>query len=96
MTTAQQKTTRLEPTHPGPPIKRFGDSTFYSVRSRDLIAEVTERAAEFSSNLTASMVIDEHGVITEFPVAGLGSPIRALATADGDTHRIHRTLVFRR
>lgn len=53
MTTAQQKTTRLEPTHPGPPIKRLGDSTFYLVRSRDLIAEVTERAAEFSSNLTA-------------------------------------------
>ncbi|GAA3512832.1 cytochrome P450 [Dietzia aurantiaca] len=55
---------------------------------------MTERAAEFSSNLTASMVIDEHGAITEFPVAGLGSPIRALATADGDTHRIHRTLVL--
>lgn len=94
MTTAQQMMTRLEPTHPGPPIERLGDSTFYFVRSRDLIAEVTARAAEFSSNLTATMVMDEHGAITEFPVAGLGSPIHALATADGDTHRIHRKLVL--
>lgn len=94
MTTAQQMMILLESTHPGPPIERLGDSTFYLVRSRDLIAEVTARTAEFSSNLTATMVIDEHGAITECPVAGLGSPIHALATADGQTHRIHRTLVL--
>ena len=94
MITAQQMMSRLQSTHPGPPIERLGDSTFYLVRSRDLIAEVTARTEEFSSNLTATMVIDDHGTITEFPVAGLGSPIHALATADGQTHRIHRKLVL--
>ena len=74
MITAQQMMSRLQSTHPGPPIERLGDSTFYLVRSRDLIAEVTARTEKFSSNLTATMVIDDHGTITEFPVAGLGSP----------------------
>lgn len=94
MTTAHEVLALLQPTHPGPPIERLGTSTFYAVRSWDLIAEVTSRAEEFSSNLTATMVIDEHGNITEFPVAELGSPVHALATADGEVHRVHRKLVL--
>lgn len=94
MTTAHQVLTVLHPAHPGPAIERLGDSDFVVVRSWDLVAEVTARADDFSSNLTATMVIDEHGGITGFPVAKPGSPVHALATADGATHRLHRTLVL--
>lgn len=84
----------LLPGYPGPAIERLGESSFYVVRSWDLIAEAASRAADFSSNLTATMVIDEGGAISEFPVAELGSPLHALATADGEVHRVHRTLVL--
>lgn len=84
----------LRPEHPGPPIERLKGSNFSVVRSWDLVAEVASRTEEFSSNLTATMVIGEDGTISEFPVAELGSPLHALATADGEVHRIHRRLVL--
>ncbi|MBB1023214.1 cytochrome P450 [Dietzia sp. DQ12-76] len=94
MTTTREVPPSLRPGHPGPAIERLGGSSFHVVRSWDLVAEVAARAEDFSSNLTATMVIDESGGISEFPVAELGSPVHALATADGEVHRIHRTLVL--
>lgn len=94
MTTANEMLPLLQPTNAGPAIERLGGSSFYAVRSWDLVAEAVSRDDEFSSNLTATMVIDEHGAIAEYPVAELGSPIHALATADGEVHRVHRKLVL--
>lgn len=94
MTNTREVPTLLLPGYAGPAVERLGESSFYVVRSWDLVAEVTSRAEDFSSNLTATMVIDEFGAISEFPVAELGSSIHALATADGEVHRIHRKLVL--
>lgn len=83
----------VDPSDPHAPISRLRGSNFYAVRSWELIVDAATRTDEFSSNLTATMVLagDE---ITEFPIAELGSSIHALATADKETHRRHRTLVL--
>lgn len=83
----------FDPSRTSPGIERVGDSGFYAVRSWDLIVEAASRVEDFSSNLTATMVVGRGGEVTEFPVAGLGSPVHALATADGQVHRAHRSVV---
>ncbi|WP_279106778.1 cytochrome P450 [Gordonia paraffinivorans] len=80
--------------HRGHPVRRLGDSPFYAVGTWDLIAEVVRRPAEFSSNLTATMICHNDGSISEFPVAGPGDAMHVLATADGARHRLHRSLVM--
>ena len=80
--------------HRGHPVQRLGDSPFYAVGTWDLIAEVVRRPAEFSSNLTATMICHDDGSISEFPVAGPGDAMHVLATADGARHRLHRSLVM--
>ncbi|MDX2358637.1 cytochrome P450 [Dietzia sp. PP-33] len=84
----------LAPSRRSPGIERIAESSFYAVRAWDLVAEATERVEDFSSNLTATMVVGPNGEVTEFPVAELGSPVHALATADGEVHRAHRKLVL--
>lgn len=84
----------LDPSRVSPGIERIGDSSFYAVRSWDLMVEATARVEDFSSNLTATMVVAPDGEVTGFPVAELGSPVHVLATADGEIHRAHRTLVM--
>lgn len=76
------------------PVARVGASSFYLVASRDLIGEVLSRPADFSSNLTATMVWNEDGTVSEFPIAPPGSPLHALATADDPLHRRHRAMVM--
>lgn len=80
--------------HRGHPVQRLGDSPFYAVGTWDLIADVVRRPAEFSSNLTATMICHDDGSISEFPVAGPGDAMHVLATADGARHRLHRSLVM--
>ncbi|RPA12380.1 cytochrome P450 [Gordonia sp. OPL2] len=76
------------------PVARVGDSSFYLVASRDLIAEVLRRPADFSSNLTATMVWNDDGTVSEFPIAQQGSPLHVLATADDPLHRRHRAMIM--
>ncbi|PYE17495.1 cytochrome P450 [Williamsia limnetica] len=76
------------------PVHRLGDSSFFVVSSWDLIAEVLARPEDFSSNLTATMIVHPDGSTTECPVADLGSPLHVLATADDPVHRDHRTMVM--
>ncbi|MFW0793374.1 cytochrome P450 [Gordonia sp. CPCC 205515] len=76
------------------PVAQVADSSFYLVTSWDLVAEAVSRPADFSSNLTATMVWNPDGTVSAFPVAELGSPIHALATADDPAHRRHRTIVM--
>ncbi|MEO9328281.1 cytochrome P450 [Gordonia aurantiaca] len=80
--------------HTDQPVQQIGDSPFYAVGTWELIADVVRRPAEFSSNLTATMICHENGTISEFPVAGLGDAVHVLATADGPRHRLHRSLVM--
>lgn len=76
------------------PVHRLGDSSFHLVSSWDLIVEVLGRTEDFSSNLTATMILHPDGAASEYPVAELGSQLHVLATADDPTHRDHRTMVM--
>ncbi|MGN2638189.1 cytochrome P450 [Nocardia takedensis] len=76
------------------PVHRLRESPFYLVSSWELIAEAVGRPADFSSNLTATMVWHEDGTVTAFPIAEPGSPLHVLATADDPIHREHRRMVL--
>lgn len=75
-------------------VTRLADSSFYLVGSWDLVAEAVGRPEDFSSNLTATMVWNEDGTVSEYPIAEMGSPLHVLATADEPLHRVHRTMVM--
>ncbi|CAM2769620.1 cytochrome P450 [Skermania piniformis] len=76
------------------PVSRVADSSFHLVSSWELVTEAVKRADDFSSNLTATMVWQADGSVTEFPLFELGSPMHVLATADEPTHRRHRRMVL--
>ncbi|OCB33976.1 cytochrome [Mycobacterium malmoense] len=72
------------------PVHRIGDSRFYAVSSWTAVNEAVARCADFSSNLTATMMYQPGGAVTAFPVGELGGPTQALATADEPVHSAHR------
>ncbi|WP_054814772.1 cytochrome P450 [Nocardia arizonensis] len=72
------------------PVHRIGDSDFYAVSSWEAVNEAVTRCADFSSNLTATMMYGPAGTVTAFPMGELGGPTQALATADEPTHGVHR------
>lgn len=76
--------------HDTGPVHRIGTSTFYAVSGRAAVDEAVSRCADFSSNLTATMTYQPGVGVFPFPVADLGSPIHALATADEPLHSVHR------
>lgn len=76
------------------PVHRVGDSTFYLVSTWNLVNEAVTRPRDFSSNLTASMVLDPDGGVGEFTMAGPGDPGHVLGTADDPIHAVHRKLVL--
>ncbi|PZT95515.1 MAG: cytochrome P450 [Gordonia sp. (in: high G+C Gram-positive bacteria)] len=76
------------------PVHRVGDSSFYVVSTWDLIAEALARPQDFSSNLTATMLWRDDHTVGEVDIASFGAPLHVLATADGDRHRGHRTMVM--
>ncbi|OHV06313.1 cytochrome P450 [Mycobacterium talmoniae] len=76
--------------HQTGPVHRIGDSGFYAVSSWVAVNEAVTRCADFSSNLTATMMYEPGGTITPFPVGELGGPTQALATADEPAHSVHR------
>ena len=71
-------------------VHRIGDSGFYAVSSWEAINEVVTRCADFSSNLTATMMYQPGGTVTAFHIGELGGPTQALATADEPAHSAHR------
>lgn len=76
------------------PVHRVGDSNFYLVSTWELVNEAVMRPQDFSSNLTASMVLDPEGGVSEFTMAGPGDPGHVLGTADDPIHAVHRKMVL--
>lgn len=76
------------------PVHRIGESEFYAVCGWDALIEAVERVEDFSSNLTATMVYNEDGAVTPFPIMEAGSPGHALATADDPVHAVHRKILL--
>lgn len=71
-------------------VHRIGDSGFYAVSSWEAVNEAVTRCADFSSNLTATMMYQPGGPVTAFHMGELGGPTQALATADEPAHSAHR------
>ncbi len=76
------------------PVHRVGGSRFHLVSSWDLVAEAAARPADFSSNLTATMMVHPDGAVTEIELAALGDAGHVLATGDDPLHRSQRAMVL--
>jgi len=76
------------------PVCRVADSEFFLVSTWELVSEAVARPHDFSSNLTATMVLDGDGRVAPFSLAGHGDPSHVLATADDPAHRAHRRMVL--
>jgi cytochrome P450 family 144 len=76
------------------PVHRIGDSVFYAVCGWDAVLEAVERADDFSSNLTATMIYHDDGTVTPFDMGPLGDPSHSLATADDPVHAVHRKILL--
>ena len=76
------------------PVHRVADSDFYLVSTWELVNEAVTRPRDFSSNLTATMVLDPDGGVTPFTMAGPGDPGHVLGTADDPIHAVHRKMVL--
>jgi cytochrome P450 len=76
------------------PVHRVADSDFYLVSTWELVNEAVTRPRDFSSNLTATMVLDPDGGVSEFTMAGPGDPGHVLGTADDPIHAVHRKMVL--
>jgi cytochrome P450 family 144 len=75
-------------------VHRIGDSEFYAVCGWDAVLEAIERAEDFSSNLTATMVYHDDRTVTPFEMGPPGDPSHALATADDPVHAFHRKILL--
>lgn len=76
--------------HDHGPVHRIGESDFFAVSSWEAVNQAVARCEDFSSNLTATMMFEAPAHISAFPIAELGNPLHALATADDPVHAIHR------
>lgn len=76
------------------PVHRISDSDFYAVCGWNAVVEAVERVADFSSNLTATMVYHDDGTVTPFDMIPPGDPAHALATADDPVHAMHRKILL--
>jgi cytochrome P450 family 144 len=76
--------------HAVAPVHQIDDSGFYAVSSWDAINDTIARPADFSSNLTATMMYRPDGTVAAFEMEGFGGQSHALATADDPAHAIHR------
>ena len=79
-----------EQMHEAGQVHRIGDSGFYAVSSWEAVNEAVTRCADFSSNLTATMMYQPGGAVAAFRIGELGGPTQALATADEPAHAVHR------
>lgn len=77
------------------PVHRIGESGFYAVVGWDAVDEAIRRPADFSSNLTATMLYTAQGTVVPFDMDPLGGPTHVLATADDPGHAAHRKLLVR-
>lgn len=71
-------------------VHRIGESGFYAVSSWAAVNEAITRCADFSSNLTATMMYQPGGTVGAFQIGEIGGPTQVLATADEPAHSVHR------
>lgn len=76
------------------PVQQIDDSGFFVVSTWDTVVEATGRTADFSSNLTATMVYRPDRAVAPFEMAGAGDATHVLATADDPLHAAHRKPVL--
>ena len=75
-------------------VHRIGDSSFYAVSSWAAVNEAVTRCADFSSNLTATMMYQPGSAVSAFEIGEFGGETQALATADEPAHSVHRKLLL--
>lgn len=76
------------------PVHRIGNSTFYAVCGWDAMQEAVDRVSDFSSNLTATLVLRDDGTVSPFDMSPAGDAAHALATADDPVHAAHRKILL--
>ena len=74
------------------PVWEIPGTGLFTVSTFDLLAEVTGRVEDFSSNITCLLYRDDSGLPCRLPFADADS--QALATADPPAHALHRSTVF--
>ncbi len=75
------------------PVWRVPGSRTYYVAPWALVADAVARPDDFSSNLTAVLIADDHGKAAELDMTPLGPAINVLATGDEPEHGPARRLV---
>lgn len=76
------------------PVHRVGEADLFLVSTWDLVEEAAARTDDFSSHLVSVMVTGPDGTIDSLPMDDGGALEQVLATADGDAHKLHRTMVL--
>lgn len=74
------------------PVWEVPGTGVFTVSTFDLVAEVTSRVEDFSSNIECLLYRDDDGLPRRLPFGDAG--VQALATADPPTHALHRGTVF--
>ena len=74
------------------PVWEVPGTGVFTVSTFDLVAEVTSRVEDFSSNIECLLYRDDDGLPRRLPFGDAG--VQALATADPPAHALHRGTVF--
>lgn len=75
------------------PVYRLPGTDFHLVSSWELVAEATERVADFSSNLTGTLLQQSDGPPLTLDMDSARTGLHVLATADDPLHKAHRKFV---
>jgi cytochrome P450 len=75
------------------PVYRVPGTGFFLVSSWELVAEAATRTADFSSHLTATLILRPDGSAGCFDMDHTGQAVHVLATADDPDHALHRKLL---
>ncbi len=74
------------------PVWEVPGTEVFTVSTFELVAEVTSRVEDFSSNIECLLYRDDDGLPRRLPFGDAG--VQALATADPPAHALHRGTVF--
>lgn len=75
------------------PVYRVPATRVHLVSTFALVEQALERVEDFSSALSGLLIRGENGELAEFEMAGTGTAIDVIATADDPEHALHRKLV---
>jgi cytochrome P450 len=75
------------------PVHRVPGTRVHLVASWARVEEALERVDDFSSSLSGLLIRGPTGELIEFAMAGTGTALDVIATADDPEHALHRRLV---